>query len=42
MYRLLKPESGTVLLNEQDILKQSSKAIAKKFSRCESRNTCII
>jgi len=32
MYRLLKPESGTVLLNEQDILKQSSKAIAKNLA----------
>ncbi|MGE7696126.1 ABC transporter ATP-binding protein [Lysinibacillus sp. NPDC094177] len=32
MYRLLKPESGTVLLNEQDILKQSSKNIAKNLA----------
>jgi len=32
MYRLLKPESGTVLLNEQDILKQSSKSIAKNLA----------
>ncbi|MCS1383016.1 ABC transporter ATP-binding protein [Lysinibacillus sphaericus] len=32
MYRLLKPESGTVLLNEQDIFKQSSKIIAKKLA----------
>ncbi|MDM5250482.1 heme ABC transporter ATP-binding protein [Lysinibacillus sp. G4S2] len=32
MYRLLKPESGTILLNEQDILKQSSKSIAKNLA----------
>ncbi|MET4562985.1 iron complex transport system ATP-binding protein [Lysinibacillus parviboronicapiens] len=32
MYRLLKPESGTVLLNEKDILKQSSKSIAKNLA----------
>lgn len=32
MYRLLKPENGTVLLNEQDILKQSSKNIAKNLA----------
>ncbi|WP_374965077.1 heme ABC transporter ATP-binding protein [Lysinibacillus sp. RS5] len=32
MYRFLKPESGTVLLNEQDILKQSSKSIAKNLA----------
>lgn len=32
MYRLLKPESGTVLLNEQDILKQSTRVIAKKLA----------
>ncbi len=32
MYRLLKPESGKVVLNEQDILKQSSKAIAKNLA----------
>ncbi|MGE7944732.1 ABC transporter ATP-binding protein [Lysinibacillus xylanilyticus] len=32
MYRVLKPESGTVLLNEQDILKQSSKSIAKNLA----------
>lgn len=32
MYRLLKPEDGTVLLNEQDIFKQSSKNIAKNLA----------
>ncbi|WP_107925532.1 ABC transporter ATP-binding protein [Lysinibacillus parviboronicapiens] len=32
MYRLLKPESGTVLLDEKDILKQSSKSIAKNLA----------
>jgi len=32
MYRLLKPENGTVLLNEQDIFKQSSKNIAKNLA----------
>jgi len=32
MYRLLKPEHGTVLLNEQDIFKQSSKNIAKNLA----------
>ena len=32
MYRLVKPESGTVLLNGQDILKQSSKSIAKNLA----------
>lgn len=32
MYRLLKPESGTVLLNEQDILKQPSKSIARNLA----------
>ncbi|MGE6517189.1 ABC transporter ATP-binding protein [Lysinibacillus sphaericus] len=32
MYRLLKPESGTVLLNEKDILKQTSKTIAKNLA----------
>lgn len=32
MYRLLKPESGTVLLNEEDIFQQSSRAIAKNLA----------
>ncbi len=32
MYRLLKPESGTVLLNEEDIFKQSSRVIAKRLA----------
>ena len=32
MYRLLKPEKGTILLNEQDVLRQSSKAIAKNLA----------
>ncbi|MGE7113513.1 heme ABC transporter ATP-binding protein [Lysinibacillus sp. NPDC047702] len=32
MYRLLKPENGTVLLNEQDIFKQSSKTIARNLA----------
>jgi len=32
MYRLLKPEHGTVLLNEQDIFKQSSKTIARNLA----------
>lgn len=32
MYRLLKPENGTVLLNEQDIFKQTSKNIAKNLA----------
>ncbi|MGE7093459.1 ABC transporter ATP-binding protein [Lysinibacillus sp. NPDC048646] len=32
MYRLLKPESGTILLNEKDILQQSSKSIAKNLA----------
>ncbi len=32
MYRFFKPESGTVLLNEQDILKQSSKTLAKNLA----------
>jgi iron complex transport system ATP-binding protein len=32
LYRLLKPESGTVLLNEKDIFKQPSKTIAKSLA----------
>jgi len=32
LYRLLKPESGTVLLNEKDIFKQSNKLIAKSLA----------
>lgn len=32
MYRVLKPDSGTVLLDEEDLLKQSSKAVAKNIA----------